>query len=297
MAHTLSAHVLSRYRRFTLYNSPYVAHEQGCAVDLYPGDAIDPDPVDGPPVDAPSPVAGEVLATRTVTAPSQPYAAENDHLVVIDTGDALGRLMHVAPAIEPGDRVELGDSLGTLVRAGYFAPWVANHIHLGFRPPDADPVRASGSVPLELDSATRLEPVDWDGTGTVIAAGDTYAVLDGPAHPAPGDAFAGLAATDSEGTLRGVLDGGLPHYEDGGVLSTARSPGDTPAGTVHLLDTPIGRVEGRDVVWDDLCVLANGEPVRGIALAPTRDDLLVKLVGEGVDLSVGETVTVDIVRT
>ena len=355
MAVTLPAGLLREYSRFTLYNSPYAAHDHGCAVDLYPGDATHPDPEDGPPVPAPSPVAGTVLDVRTVTAPSRPYAAEDDHLIVVDTGTApdsepdsapaapetddsfgapegdsgpdppetdrrrasavpgrdrgesgapVARILHVDPAVEPGEAVAVGDHLGTLVRAGFFAPWVANHIHLGFRPPDADPYRAAGSLPLELDPALALEPVAWDGTGTVVAAGESYAVLDEPAHPAPGEAFAGLAATDAAGAVAGVLDGGLPHYDGGGLLrngaggdATGDAPEDRsrgPTDPVRLLDTPVGTVEGRDVAWADPRVLADSEPVRGIALAPARDELGVKLVGEGLDLAVGTDVRVTV---
>ena len=314
MAVTLPATVLRRYRRFTLYNSPYTAHDRGRAVDLYPGDATRPDPGDGDPVPAPSPVAGEVIGTRTARAPAKPYAADDDHLLLVDTaaGDSgigardgespVARILHVDPAVEPGDRVAVGDPLGRLVRAGFFAPWVANHLHLGFRSPGADLHRASGSLPLAPDPSLRVEPVAWDGTGTVVAAGETYAVLDAPAHPSPGGSFAGLAATVDAGAERrtGVLDGGLPHYDGGGLLwAGAADPGcgdDSPGRAVELLGTRVGRATGRDVTWDDVTVRANGDPVRGIALAPGRARLGVKLVGEGVDFGVGTEVTVELAR-
>ena len=306
MAVTLSGDAFRRYRRFTLYNSPYVAHDRGRAVDLYPGETTGPDPVDGDPVAAPSPVAGEVVDTRTVTAPSRPYAAAEDHLILVDTGAAetpalttdsgaspVARILHVDPAVEAGDRVAVGDSLGTLVRAGFFAPWVANHLHLGFRDPDANPYRAAGSLPLELDPAVRPETVPWDGTGTVVATGDTYAVLDSPAHPAPGERFAGVAATDARGAPVDVLDGGLPHYDGGGLLGAGNRSADTD-GPVFLLGERVGTADGRDVTWADVTVRANGEPVRGLALAAGRDRLGAKLVGEGVDLPVETDVRVTI---
>jgi len=306
MAVTLSADVLRRYRRFTHYNSPYAAHDRGCAVDLYPGDTTGPNPVDGAPVDAPAPVTGEVIDIRTVTAPSRPYAAEDDHLILVDTGAGaspsvatadgtapIARILHVDPAVEAGDRVAVGDSLGTLVRAGFFAPWVANHLHLGFREPDANPYRAAGSLALALDPALDIEAVPWDGTGTVVAAGDTYAVLDSPTHPAPGECFAGIAATDERGAPLGVLDGGLPHYDGGGLLPVEHGsdPADSP---VCFLGERVGTADGRTVTWADVTVRANGEPVRGLALAAGRDALGAKLVGEGVDLAVGTDVRVTV---
>jgi hypothetical protein len=293
MAVTLSAGALAPFRRFTLYNSPFTAHDHGCAVDLYPGDAdgdtLRPNPEDGPRIDAPSPVAGEVVETRTVTAPSQPYAAEEDHLILVDTGDGVARILHVEPAVEPGERVAVGDSLGRLVRAGFFAPWVANHVHLGFREYGANHHRAAGSLPLKLDPGLEVEALDWDGTGTVVAAGDTYAVLDSPTHPAPGERFAGLAATDRAGDPVGVLDGGFPHYDGGGLLRARGRPSEA-----FLLDERVGRVDGRDAAWTDFTVLANGDPVRGLAFALGRDDAGVKLVGESVGLPVGTDIRVEI---
>jgi len=266
---TVGAAVLDRYRRFSLYNSPFPAHDRGCAIDLYPDGEV-----------APSPVAGEVVETLTVRAPPSPDAAEHDHLLVVDAGDCLARLMHVDPVVAVGDRVAVGDPLGPLVRAGFFAPWVPNHLHLGFRDRDADPIRASGSLPIALDVDVR--GLDWDGRGTVVETGETWARLDAPAHPDPGDYFVGLAGGG------GVLDGGLPHYDGGGVLF-----GDGRC-SVSVAGTRVGSVDGRDVTWRDCRVLANGEPVTGVALFCARDAFGAKLVGEAIDLTVGDDVAVAI---
>jgi hypothetical protein len=272
MAVTLGWDVLSRYRRFSLYNSPFVAHDRGCAIDLYPGDERHTEEV------APSPVAGEVIETIAVEAPPKPYAADRDHLILVDTGEYVARLLHVRPDVAAGDEVGRGDPLGELVRAGFFAPWVANHVHLGFREHGADPYRASGSLPVEI--GVDPEPRPWDGTGTVVAAGDTWALLDAPAHPAPGERFAGL------GSGGGVLDGGFPHYDGGGLLG-----GDGPA---ELAGERVGTVSGRDVAWEEADVRANGEPATGVALYCGRDACGAKLVGRGLDLTEGQSVTVTV---
>lgn len=269
MAVTLSADLLSRYPRFSLYNSPYPAHDRGRAIDLYPSEG------------APSPVAGEVLDVRTVRAPPKPYSPEHDHLILVDCGDVVARVLHVDPVVSPGDRVGIGDSLGTTVRAGFFAPWVDDHIHLGFRTPDADPYRASGSVPVELDCD--VTPVAWDGTGRVNAVGETFVVLDSPAHPAPGECFAGIAADSGET----ALDGGLPHYEGGGALAGSEGP-------ISLLGERIGVADGRDVQWDPIEVCANDEPITGISLFAGRETAGTKLVRPGHDLSIGDRIEVSI---
>ncbi|KYH27863.1 hypothetical protein HAPAU_05380 [Halalkalicoccus paucihalophilus] len=269
MSVTLSHELLARYPRFSLFNSPYAAHDRGRAIDLYPSEG------------APSPVAGEVLDTRTVRAPPKPYSPEHDHLILIDCGEYVARVLHVDPAVSAGDRVEIGDPLGTTVRAGFFAPWVDDHLHLGFRDPDADPYRASGSLPVDLGCA--VEPVVWDGTGRVNAVGETFVVLDSPAHPAPGEYFAGIA--DDSGET--ALDGGLPHYAGGGAFAGASGP-------VSLLGERIGTATGRDVEWDPIEVRANGDPVTGISLFAGRETLGAKLVRPGHGFSIGDRIEVSI---
>lgn len=267
MTVSLGRDTLFQYRRFTLYNSPYVAHDNGCAIDLYPSTEW-----------APSPVSGEVLDTRTVKAPPKAYAETHDHLILVDTGTHVARVLHVDPSVSTGDQVAVGDSLGTLVRAGFFAPWVPNHIHLGFREHDANHYRATGSLPLSVDPEIR--PVPWDGTGTVVETGETWARLDSPGHPSPGSEFVGLS---SDG---GVLDGGLPHYDRGGLHGEGHR--------AVVTDTEVGTVSGRDVTWHDLTVRANGRAVRGIALYIGRDEFGIKLVGEGVDFECGDQLRISI---
>ncbi|MFB6131331.1 MAG: hypothetical protein ABEJ28_10980 [Salinigranum sp.] len=315
---TLPASVVRRYPRFSLYNSPYAAHDRGHAVDLYPetNDGI-------------SPVAGEVLDTRTVRAPSNPYAAEHDHLILVDVGEYVARILHVDPAVEPGDAVEVGESLGPMVRSGFFAPWVGNHVHLEFRDRQKNPYRASGSEPLSIDAA--VEPLPWDGEGRVAEVGETYVVLDSPAHPAPGERFVGVACevgpesgekvgsepegkvgsepegkVGSESGERAALDGGLVHYAGGGALGNAtgtesRSP-TQGAQPVSLLGRRVGaaagrdgEAAGRDVAWDDVAVLANGDPIAGLSLFAARDaDFGAKLICPDHGFAVGDTVRVAI---
>ncbi|SEQ95711.1 hypothetical protein [Natrinema salaciae] len=290
MAVTLPESVLAQYERFSLYNSPYPAHDGGCAIDLYPGTLAD-----GRTTAAPSPVAGTVRETRTVRAPPKPYAPEHDHLILIDpaaSGPLAGltvRVLHVEPSVAAGDRVERGESLGRLVRAGFFAPWVDNHLHVGVRDPDQNPYRASGSLPLELGVSVR--PLEWDGTGRVVSTGDTYAVLDSPAHPDPGAAFVGVRADDG-----GVLDGGLPHYDGGGLLErpapvdTAGAPAER---VVSLNGDRLGVADGRTIAWDDATVTANGEPITGLSLFCARDaDFGAKLICPERSFERGELVRV-----
>ncbi|WP_348607088.1 hypothetical protein [Halobaculum rarum] len=282
--------LLARYRKFSLYNSPYPAHDRACAVDLYPESNA-----------GVSPVAGEVLDTRTVGCPAREYAVDHDHLIVIDTGDHLVRVLHVDPAVEAGDEVAVGDALGELVRSGFFGRWVDNHVHLEFREHGRNPYRASGSIPLVVDAA--VTPLAWDGTGTVLETGPSHAVLDTPTRPENGDGtidadaagFTAIAADDGR-----PLDGGLTHYSGGGVPGIRTSRRDAPP-TVSLLGTTVGTRVGRHVDWADVDVLANGERITGLSLFVAGADARagVKLVTrpEAGDpaFAVGDEVTVSIV--
>jgi hypothetical protein len=278
---SLPAATLARYERFSLFNSPYPAHDLGRAIDLYPDrDA------------APAPVAGVVREVRTVRAPDRPYAVADDHLVVVDVdpdclaappdGDLTARVLHVDPSVEPGDEVAVGDSLGTTVRSGYFAPWVADHLHLGFRPRDADHVRASGSLPVDV--AVDVAALPWDGTGTVVETGETWVRLDEPSGETPG-AWAGI-----EGAPGTVLDGGLPHYAGGGALPTGEGP-------LRVAGARIGRAAGREAAWDDVTLLANGREITGLSCFLSRErGWGAKLVWRDHGLAVGDAVRLAVRR-
>jgi hypothetical protein len=256
---------LDPFRRLSLYNSPYPAHDAGCAIDLYP------DSNDGI-----SPVSGEVRATRTVRTPQQSYAVEHDHLILVDCDaewcaaagletDVVARVLHVDPGVEPGDCVAVGDSLGEMVRSGFFAPWVDNHVHLGFRTRSQNLQRASGSLPLSLPFAPT--PLAWDGAGTVVETGETYVVLDTPTHPGRTQGWCGIgASTGVEDEHAGVIDGGLPHYDKGGLLGVASAENSANTGPVSLLGSVVGDRTGRTVTWRDVGVEVSGERAHGLSL-------------------------------
>jgi hypothetical protein len=279
---TLPPATLAPFRRLSLYNSPYPAHDRGHAVDLYS---------DGPT--APSPVAGVVRDTLTVGAPDRPGAADREHLILVDVdagrtglGDRplVARVLHVDPAVAPGDRVAVGDPLGELARSGYFAPWVRNHVHLDVRPPDRNLRRATGSLPLALD--VPVEPVPWDGTGRVVERGETWVTLDAPGGSGAGGRWAGVAGGSGV-----ALDGGLPHYAGGGAIA---APDADPPATVAVGDAVVGDAASRDVTWRDVTVRANGRPVHGLSLFLGRDGVGVKVVAPGHGFAVGETVRVSV---
>ncbi|QWC20153.1 hypothetical protein [Halorubrum sp. 2020YC2] len=311
---SLPADVIERYEKFSRFNSPYPAHRRGRAVDLYPGDGV-----------GRSPVAGVVSEVRTVGCPDRPYAAGEDHLIVVDLADewcaragvapgTVARVLHVIPEVAPGDQVAVGDALGPTTRSGFFGQWVDDHVHLGFRPPDANPLRASGSLPVAVDAP--VEPVAWDGTGTVVERGPTHVVLDGPRRGGPGRSESGpqfAALASDEGV---PLDGGVTHYAGGGTFGVGGGTvaGGEPAEAVEPIkpDDPLSLFGARigtatdhgagvgpgapRVEWAPVDVLANGERVVGLSLFAARGDRFgVKIVCPDREFAVGESVTVAVV--
>ncbi len=264
----LSADVLHRYDRFSLYNSPYPAHDAGCAIDLYSNRE-----------EAIAPVSGTVLETRTVRCPNRSYAVTEDFLILVDCGTHIARILHVDPNVEAGDEISIGAQLGTLVRSGFFGRWVDDHVHLGFRNLEQNLTRASGSLPV--DPNVSVTGVEWDGTGTVTETGQTHIQLDSPSYG--GGEFAALA---SDGGI--PLDGGLPHYSGGGTLQPAR-------GEVSLFGTTVGEIDGRTIEWKDVSVYANEKRATGLSLFAAWDSVGAKIVfHEGHRFSVGDHVKVSI---
>lgn len=284
MSITIPEDVLRQYQRFSRFNSPYPAHDDGCAIDLYPANE-----------GGLSPVAGVVRDTRTVGCPNRPYAAGTDHLIVVELDDdwcrragadpgTIARILHVIPRVTPGDYVAVGDILGPMTRSGFFGRWVDNHVHLGFRDPASDPLRASGSLPVAIDAT--VEPLSWDGTGVVVDRGPTHAILDAPVHPAPRERFTAIASDE------GIpLDGGLAHYVDGGAFDSLAN------GTVvTLFGTHVGTATGRGIAWESVDVLANGDRVVGLSLFAARDARYgAKIVCPDREFTVGESVSIDVV--
>ncbi len=179
-----------------------------------------------------------------------------EYLIAIETpisSEYLVRILHVKPGVMVGDYVNVDEPLGEMIRNGHFDTWTDRHLHVEIRPHD-DLLRARGGLPIRVvldgksndaestSEKARCSKLACDEglklsafMGKVVALKPRSVLVEGPkACIGP---FVGIPVFVGEGL--GILDGGVPHYGFGGVLSlNAVNIGDP----VFLGDVKIGRV-------------------------------------------------------
>ena len=211
--------------RYAFYNSPYPAHRLMTGIDVYPNSTIDES--------MPSPINGEVIQVRRVKAPSGHgfKAPEFDVITIIRSRDdqlRIIKVLHVDTEIGEGESIQVGQSMGPLIRSGYFGYQTSLHAHIEVRPL-GDPLRVRGGYPINSLFDLKNLKLTTAITGTVVTSRPGYAMiklnLDTP----------GIVA-DVGGTL-GILDGGIPIYGWFGLH--AENP--IEGVSVKLLDKTIGR--------------------------------------------------------
>ena len=223
---------------FSYFNSPYIGHDNGSAIDIYPYHQEWEGAVE-------SPVSGKVVKIKKMKMgqPKQFPTNEYDYGIGIlpeESESDIVRIIHCEPTVTEGETVNLGDHIGKAIRSRYY--WTGPHYHVEVQPLDSFQ-RASKSYPLELnyhfetkrptgshdDIEFLVESVTEDHI-TGFAEDLGYATM---------GKLAGLSVANDESEVVGILDGGISHYMIGGVIGTS----DLEQGTrVSMLDSPIGTV-------------------------------------------------------
>jgi hypothetical protein len=214
--------------RYAFYNSPYPAHRLSTGIDIYPGRGFGED--------AGSPVSGRVILIRKVSAPKASRFRDHGHDTVIllesqENPERVIKILHVEPRVQEGDVLETGQTLGTLIRSGYFGYSTAPHIHLEVRRP-SDPLRARGGLRFErfqeVGSVTELGSLE----GFVRHCEEEYAEIE-----IDGASRWGLQC--EAGGVPGLLDGGTPYY---GWLGVHSDSAPQVAGAVKLCGIEIADI-------------------------------------------------------
>ena len=250
--------------RYAFYNSPYPAHRLSTGIDIYPkmgfGESAD------------SPVSGRVILVRKVRAPQAKRFRDHGHDTVIllesrENPERVIKILHVEPSIQEGDVLETGQTLGTLIRSGYFGYSTAPHIHLEVRRP-GDPLRARGGLRFERLQKIGNVPEIGSLEGLVYRCVEEYTEIE-----IEGASQWGLQC--EAGGAPGVLDGGVPYYGWLGVHTDATPHGESSINLcgIEIADIsetgPQGCVAtcrdfsltvGKERVGLSICVYPKGDP-------------------------------------
>ncbi len=250
---------------YSFYNSPYVGHRAGTAVDVY----FSSSPL--MPVEE-----GKVIEIRRVRPP-QHVKGEIDFVIVMEVGGICLKILHVAPSIKVGERLVLGDEIGTQIISGFFMPWSTKHAHFELRPCN-DRIRARGAYPLI--------PVLYDNVPATCNS--EFEVVQKEEHfywlkPARTNEMAMTPLLS--GSL--AVEGGIPHY---GLVAAF---GDVSE--LRLFGARTHRTDfksGVSIFPAKFSVLADGQRVRGIGIYCNQPRI--KLLGG--EFEVGDVVKIEAMR-
>lgn len=225
---------------FSYFNSPYTGHSLGCAIDIYPKH-------DNWRCDIVSPVTGQVVRIRKLRMGNSKEFPTEDY----DFGLALRpeesdcdiiRILHIEPAVKIGDKISTGDRIGTTIRSRYFNYWTGPHYHVEIMNQNSFN-RSSQSYALEFPLKYTNTAIESSFTTSDFKIQSvTEDCLTGYPksfnHTSIGK-FHGLSATDENGIVVGILDGGLSHYKHGGVIGSDNIQLET---TINLEGISIGKL-------------------------------------------------------
>ncbi|MGD9396705.1 MAG: hypothetical protein PVJ05_09780 [Candidatus Thorarchaeota archaeon] len=225
---------------FSYFNSPYIGHDLGSAIDIYPHHQE----WGGPVV---SPVSGTVVRIKKMSMgqPKQFPTNDFDYGVGIlpeESETDIVRILHCEPSVSEGETVHLGDNIGRAIRSRYFNYWTGPHYHVEIQPRESFR-RSSKSYPLKLNykfESKQRESIETSVEFLVDSVTEDHLV--GYARNLDYAEIQNLSGVSAivDNEVVGILDGGLPHYRIGGVIGTT----DLKEGYhVNLLNSPVGTVQ------------------------------------------------------
>ncbi len=206
---------------FSYFNSPYIGHDLGSAIDIYPshqewGAAVV------------APTSGKVVKIRRMRMgrPKEFPTHDFDFAIGIQSSESdnnIVRVMHSEPTVSVGNRVDVGDQIGKAIRSRYFNYWTGAHYHVEVMALDSFE-RSSRSCPLDLEyqytsrkTGSPREEVEF--LVQSVTVDNIIGYPKGLDHAAIRD-LTGVAAVDMQRSKVGILEGGLSHYRLGGVVGT-----------------------------------------------------------------------------
>ncbi|MEM2026753.1 MAG: hypothetical protein QXT30_03200 [Candidatus Bathyarchaeia archaeon] len=230
-----------RAGRFSFFNSPYFPHRNYAGVDIYPNLKFGES--------APSPVSGEVVTIREVNYFEDRGFEHSkvDYLIILrslENEERFIKILHVKPTVNVGDKVLVGEKLGSLIRSGFFDFWTDPHMHVEVRKPN-DPIRARGGCRvkrlLSVSEACGNALNQGRMEGVVLESRREYSLIDLSC-----DLKYGIPVNVGERV--GLIDGGIPHYGFFGVhINSTPKLGEE----VKLLGETIGSIKS---IFNGMCL-------------------------------------------
>ncbi|USS39813.1 hypothetical protein NF865_05360 [Thermococcus aggregans] len=245
--------------RYSFFDTPYAPHKLGTAVDVYFDEkAIFPFE------------EGKLVEIRRIRTPRH-IPVSDDYLLIFEVGDVCLKVLHVEPELKVGEKVSLGDEIGSLRLSGFFSPWSDKHAHFELRRCE-DRYRARGGLTI-FPEVKPLVPV---------VGGREFEVIEKTSY-----LWLKPLKTKGKGmTPFGNIEGGLPHYRYGAIFDgkVAELFGKTFRPD-ELLPNGVG------IFKANFGVFANGIKVKGVGVYCNEER--VKLIGG--DFEVGDVVEIEVV--
>lgn len=270
---------------FTMGTSPYYAHQHGLAIDIYHSLPLENYEVF-------SPVSGVIEKIKTLRAPKPRFIGgiDKDYLTLIRNPRNEGivyKFLHVKPNGKVGDRIQVGDSMGTTIRNGYFAYWSSPHLHLEVRTFD-NAIRASGGIPFSLSIQKENQKFNTNKPMTnrvplkIHSSYPEFTLAHLPEHlyHQISPIYGAKAIIDETNC---ILDGGIPHYKIGTII-TLNNLNLNKTNQIWFIGTKIGAIDKtRDgfgfFKFDrNLKFFLNSKEIRGISLYLAKFPPLIKLI-------------------
>ncbi len=277
---------IPRTSHFTVGTSPYYAHQHALGIDIYHSLFLDN-------YEVLSPISGEILKVKTLIAPKPKFVGgiDKDYLILVknpQNPEITYKILHVkSDDIQVGDQIKIGDPLGTTIRNGYFAKWSSPHLHLEVRP-SHDAIRASGGRPFSLAFKKRKNKsykkygkfqeisIKIQSIFPEFLLGnfseDLYKKI---------DPICGVKVSINQ--MEYVLDGGMPHYKTGTIISSHKLIKEIDH-SIYLGNYKIGKLNksrghfGFFKFDSSLKFLLNDQKIRGISLYLANFTPLIKII-------------------
>ncbi|MEJ2252102.1 MAG: hypothetical protein P8Y97_20875 [Candidatus Lokiarchaeota archaeon] len=273
---------------FSVGTSPYYAHQNGIAIDIYHHLTLNNYSVY-------SPVSGEIVLTKILKAPKPkfPEGEDKEYLIQIRSKKnpkIMFKILHVNTQFKKGDIIVKGDILGKTVRNGYFAPWSSPHLHLEIRK-FGDINRAKGGLPFSfLMGKIKTKKISEDKIShipvNIFHKFPEFLLGKFPKeHYLKFGHISGLKASYNK--VKCIIDGGIPLYDNGILLlpSEIFSNDKKYKKPVYFANWEIGKIYNFRkkfgfIKFDKVQLFLGGVRLKGISLFLAKNFPFAKFIPE-----------------